>query len=78
MTTTTLFEAPAFRTGERLLDAGGREWRIEDEGVDADGQPVVSVRVGFLGEELSTTFDLPVAQFNDLVRRMCMQPWPAG
>lgn len=76
--TTTLLEAPAFRIGERLLDSGGREWRIEDESVDAEGRPIVRVRLRFFGEELSTTFDMQVAEFNDLARRTRMQAWPVA
>jgi hypothetical protein len=77
MTTATLLDAPAFRTGERLLDSGGREWRIEEERLDGAGNPVLRVRLRFFGEELSTTFDLPVGEFNDLARRTRMQRWPA-
>lgn len=76
--TTLLDEAPAFRIGERLLDSGGREWRIEDEGVTPNGRPCVTVRLRFFGEELSTTFEMLVAEFNDLARRTRMQPWPAA
>ena len=75
---TIVLDTSAFRTGERLLDAGGREWRIEDEGVDAEGQPCVLVRLRFFGEELSTTFEMPLAQFADLARRTRMRPWPGA
>jgi hypothetical protein len=76
MTTAFLLDETAFDVGERLLDAGGREWRIEDESVDADGQSVLRVRLRFHGEELSAAFDMPLDQFVDLARRTRMRPWP--
>jgi hypothetical protein len=64
------------QAGDRLLDAQGREWRVEALCVGPAGTPSVRVVLRFLGEPRGTAFELPVKGFAALARRAGLRPWP--